>query len=94
MRDIAILSLALRVVFKDCWKHHEERLDEMEGMLQEGEKTAFEVCVKLFGTKFGIHQMRFAMAETLAHLDELVRQGRAVMKLPESRERIVKFTRR
>ncbi|MEK5061556.1 MULTISPECIES: MBL fold metallo-hydrolase [unclassified Paenibacillus] len=72
-------------------KHHEERLDEMEGMLQEGEKTAFEVCVKLFGTKFGIHQMRFAMAETLAHLDELVRLGRAVMKLPDSREKIVKF---
>lgn len=57
--------------------HHEERLNEMERMIGEQPQTAFDVCIALFGEKFGIHQMRFAMAETLAHLQELVRQGRA-----------------
>ena len=57
--------------------HHEERLNQMERMIGEQPQTAFEVCIVLFGEKFGIHQMRFAMAETLAHLQELVRQGRA-----------------
>ena len=57
--------------------HHEERLNQIEKMVGEEPRTAFEVCTALFGEKFGIHQMRFAMAETLAHLQELVRRGRA-----------------
>ncbi|MMZ66973.1 hypothetical protein D1872_295120 [compost metagenome] len=40
--------------------------------------SGFEVCAALFGTDLGIHQMRFAMSEALAHLVELVRRGRAV----------------
>lgn len=61
--------------------HHEERLNQMERMIGEQPQTAFDVCIALFGEKFGIHQMRFAMAETLAHLQELVRQGRADLTL-------------
>ncbi|MBD7969780.1 MBL fold metallo-hydrolase [Paenibacillus gallinarum] len=57
--------------------HHEERLNQIEKMIGEQPQSAFEVCTALFGQKFGIHQMRFAMAESLAHLQELVRQGRA-----------------
>lgn len=61
--------------------HHEERLTAISGMLSAaGGLTAFEVCVALFGDKLGIHQMRFAMCEALAHLDELVRQKRAELK--------------
>ncbi|MNS14813.1 Hydroxyacylglutathione hydrolase [compost metagenome] len=57
--------------------HHEERLGVIEGLLKERPRSCFEVCTSLFGSKLGIHQMRFAMSETLAHLIELVRQGRA-----------------
>ncbi|KKO54299.1 MBL fold metallo-hydrolase [Paenibacillus sp. DMB20] len=61
--------------------HHEERLDIIAGMLSAaGSLTAFEVCTALFGDKLGIHQMRFAMCEALAHLAELVRRGRAEMR--------------
>lgn len=61
--------------------HHEERLTAISGMLSAaGGLTAFEVCVALFGDKLGIHQMRFAMCEALAHLDELVRQNRAELR--------------
>lgn len=58
--------------------HHEERLAMIEALLARGEMSGFEVCAALFGTDLGIHQMRFAMSEALAHLVELVRRGRAV----------------
>lgn len=58
-------------------QHHEQRLLQMEQLLQNEPLTGFQVCSAVFGTKLGIHQMRFAMSETLAHLLELVRQGRA-----------------
>ncbi len=56
--------------------HHEERLAKMERLLEEAPATGFGLCVSLFGTKLGIHQMRFAMCETLAHARELERRGR------------------
>lgn len=56
-------------------KHHEERLERIRGMLSEGALTGYEVCVRLFGHELGIHQLRFAMSEALAHLIELVRLG-------------------
>ncbi len=58
--------------------HHEERLDRIGSLLTERDQTGFDVCTALFGLDLGIHQMRFAMSETLAHLVELVRRGRAV----------------
>ena len=62
-------------------EHHEERLDTLAGMLSTaGSLTAFEACTTLFGDRLGIHQMRFAMCETLAHLAELTDRGRALMK--------------
>ncbi|MDU2240869.1 MAG: MBL fold metallo-hydrolase [Paenibacillus sp.] len=67
-------------------QHHEERLLRIEGLLRERPKTAFDVCAALFGTELGIHQMRFAMSETLAHLVELVRQGRAEAQVNGDRE--------
>ncbi|GAB6929311.1 MBL fold metallo-hydrolase [Paenibacillus sp. JCM 10914] len=58
--------------------HHEERLHDIAGMLQlTGGLNAFEVCLALFGDKLGIHQLRFAMCEALAHLVELVDRGLA-----------------
>lgn len=58
--------------------HHQERLDLVEGLASEP-KTGFEVCVSLFGTKLSAHQMRFAMAETLSHLERLRQLGRVSM---------------
>lgn len=60
--------------------HHEERLTTIAGMLSAaGRLTAYEVCTALFGDKLGIHQLRFAMCEALAHLAELARRGEAAM---------------
>lgn len=56
--------------------HHEERLDRMQGMLGGDRRSAYQVCIELFGGSLGIHQLRFALSETLAHLVELEDRGR------------------
>ena len=61
--------------------HHEERLNKIAAYLEHEPRTGFELCVFLFGTKLGVHQMRFAMCEALAHIQELKRQGRAAGQL-------------
>ncbi|OUM96259.1 MAG: hydrolase [Thermobacillus sp. ZCTH02-B1] len=59
-------------------EHHVRRLEAMEAML-ETPLTAFEVCMQLFGGRVNgsMHHLRFAMSETLAHLEHLAREGRA-----------------
>ncbi|MGQ3478458.1 MBL fold metallo-hydrolase [Paenibacillus sp. TY11] len=57
--------------------HHEERLEKFQQLIQPEGSTAYELCIAVFGGKLGIHQLRFAMSETLAHLVELVRRERA-----------------
>lgn len=59
-------------------QHHEERLETVQALLAKQPMSGFAVCSALFGTELGIHQMRFAMSEALAHLIELVRRGQAV----------------
>nr|WP_280521421.1 MBL fold metallo-hydrolase [Paenibacillus mangrovi] len=56
--------------------HHEERLAKIEQLLASAPATGFELCAFLFSSKLGIHQMRFAMCETLAHTRELERRER------------------
>ncbi|WP_149094766.1 MBL fold metallo-hydrolase [Paenibacillus terrae] len=58
-------------------EHHEERLDKFHELIQPEGSTAYELCIAVFSDKLGIHQLRFAMSETLAHLVELERRGRA-----------------
>lgn len=56
--------------------HHAERLEAMEQAVGSG-ATAYEVCTAVFPLQeLTSHQMRFAMAETLAHLEYLASQGR------------------
>jgi glyoxylase-like metal-dependent hydrolase (beta-lactamase superfamily II) len=56
--------------------HHDERLLLMEQAAGAG-ATAFEVCTRIFPTAaLSPHQIRFANAETLAHLEYLVGIGR------------------
>ncbi|MCQ4088361.1 MBL fold metallo-hydrolase [Saccharibacillus sp. JS10] len=57
--------------------HHEQRLERMAELLQNGSKTAYEICISLFGDSLGIHQLRFALSETIAHLIELEDRGKA-----------------
>lgn len=48
-------------------EHHQERLEQIAGLLAEP-RTAYEVCRDLFGDRLSLHQLRFALSETLAHL--------------------------
>lgn len=61
--------------------HHGERLEQTAAAAREssGGATAWEVCQRLFKPdQLTIHQVRFAMAETLAHLVYLVEQGQLI----------------
>jgi glyoxylase-like metal-dependent hydrolase (beta-lactamase superfamily II) len=55
--------------------HHAERLEAMYAALDEP-RTAFELLPTLFGRMFDLYQTLFAMAECIAHLNHLYRQGR------------------
>jgi glyoxylase-like metal-dependent hydrolase (beta-lactamase superfamily II) len=59
--------------------HHARRLDETAATLADrsGGLTPYEVSVRLFGHDLSPTQRRFAVAETLSHLERLVREGRA-----------------
>lgn len=59
-------------------RHHEERLDQMLGVLGDGPKTTFEVSSSVFREDLSIYEQCFALAETLAHLDHLALEGHAV----------------
>ncbi|MEC5425207.1 MBL fold metallo-hydrolase [Virgibacillus sp. C22-A2] len=54
--------------------HHEDRLIQtVEGVRSGG--TVYDTCQKLFQKKLTIHEMRFAIGETLAHLEFLRYEG-------------------
>lgn len=56
-------------------QHHAERLELMRTVAGDG-ATAYEVCTRVFDvTRLSPHEMRFAIAETLSHLELLVQQG-------------------
>ncbi|MEX2462154.1 MAG: MBL fold metallo-hydrolase [Paenibacillaceae bacterium] len=57
--------------------HHEDRLEKMVACLQEP-KHAFQLCLEFFGERLPIHQLRFAMGETLAHVIYLQKADRIV----------------
>jgi len=59
-------------------EHHEERLVVMHAAF-EGEEpaTPYEISRRVFAEGLSYHQMRFALAETLAHLEHLVDGGHA-----------------
>ncbi|WP_411276776.1 MBL fold metallo-hydrolase [Gaiella sp.] len=57
--------------------HHEERLRLAASALRAEPRTGYEVSYPLFGVDLGPAARRFAVAETLSHLERLVRDGRA-----------------
>jgi glyoxylase-like metal-dependent hydrolase (beta-lactamase superfamily II) len=58
-------------------EHHHRRLDEASAALGSEPRTGYEVSVALFGESLDPSGRRFALAETLAHLERLVHEGRA-----------------
>ena len=61
----------------ELMSHHEERLEVMHRELEPGPKTPFEVSGAVFRETLTFYEQCFALAETLAHLDHLVLEGRA-----------------
>ena len=61
-------------------QHHARRLDNMLDQLRQVSCTAFESCELFFGSHLrqNAHNLRFAMAETLAHLAYLEIRGKIV----------------
>ncbi len=58
--------------------HHEKRLEKMLHIAKDG-KTAYETAAELFRDKaLTAHQWRFAIAETISHLDYLLAEGKLV----------------
>lgn len=57
--------------------HHEGRLAAIEAILQAGAKSAWEVAVGVWGDALGFHERRFALVESVSHLERLEAEGRA-----------------
>jgi glyoxylase-like metal-dependent hydrolase (beta-lactamase superfamily II) len=62
---------------REILEHHRLRLDETAAALGAEPRSAYEVSLALFGTSLDANNRRFALAETLAHLERLVGDGRA-----------------
>ena len=59
--------------------HHDARLDAVLAALGSHERDAYSVARDLFPVLRSAHEERFALAETLAHLRHLEREGRVEM---------------
>lgn len=63
--------------------HHEERMGAALHALGDEPRSAYVVSLELFPSELPPGQRRFALAETLAHLERLVAEGRATRSEPE-----------
>jgi glyoxylase-like metal-dependent hydrolase (beta-lactamase superfamily II) len=62
---------------REIIEHHRERLDGTAAALDGRPLSAYEVSLELFERELSPTLRRFATAESLAHLERLVRDGRA-----------------
>jgi glyoxylase-like metal-dependent hydrolase (beta-lactamase superfamily II) len=62
---------------REIVEHHRVRLDEAAAALEAGARTGHEVSLALFDANLDASGRRFALAESLAHLERLVRESRA-----------------
>jgi len=58
-------------------EHHRERLEVAEAALGDAPRSGYELSFDLFGADLKASARRFAVAETLSHLDRLVLEERA-----------------
>jgi len=70
--------------------HHAARLSELEAALVGEARSAMEILETIFPRKLDVHQMFFALGETIAHLNRLVHAGRALRGVGE--DGIERFT--
>lgn len=54
--------------------HHEQRIEQIIELLSRP-TTVYAICMELFGTALSLHQLRFAIAEMLAHLIYMKQEG-------------------
>ncbi len=59
-------------------EHHRERLGVAEASLTVAPRTGYDLSFDLFGAELKAASRRFAVAETLSHLERLMREDRAV----------------
>jgi glyoxylase-like metal-dependent hydrolase (beta-lactamase superfamily II) len=57
-------------------EHHERRKRQMVELIGDGELSAWEVAVAVWGRREDVHDQRLALQEGLAHLQSLSREGR------------------
>jgi glyoxylase-like metal-dependent hydrolase (beta-lactamase superfamily II) len=63
---------------RELLEHHARRLDETAAALEcDRPRNGYEVSLDLFGAELAPTQCRFAVAETLSHLEHLVARGSA-----------------
>jgi glyoxylase-like metal-dependent hydrolase (beta-lactamase superfamily II) len=62
---------------REIIEHHRERLEETRAAIGGDPRTGYEISLSLFPGALGPSQRRFAVAETLAHLERLVFEGLA-----------------
>ena len=62
---------------RELMAHHRARLDDTAAVLTDEPRSAYEISFGLFGAELSPTQRRFAVAETLSHLERLVREGGA-----------------
>ena len=62
---------------REIVQHHHTRLDQVAAALASGPRSGFAVSLDVFGAELSRQQRRFAVAETLSHLERLVFDGRA-----------------
>lgn len=62
----------------DLLAHHETRLAALVAACADGPRTEAELIPALFRRQLDAHQMGFAMGETVAHVNRLVRSGQLV----------------
>lgn len=65
----------LRGRVEEIKAHHRQRLAQI-GSLADGTRTAYDIAMEVFGTDLSIHEKRFALGETLAHLEYMAQAGR------------------
>lgn len=62
--------------------HHDVRLAETEAALRAGAETAYAVVLAIWGDGLGFHERRFALVESIAHLERLEQLGRVESPAP------------
>jgi glyoxylase-like metal-dependent hydrolase (beta-lactamase superfamily II) len=70
---------------RELLEHHERRLEHTAAALGAGPRSGYDVSRDLFGDELDASDRRFALAETLAHLERLVHEGRAARRFADNR---------